>query len=69
MTGDYGISQVMMMVGLIAFVFVAYGAAICWTAFKNRRRTLARIRREWGKLPERSYSADELRGDEPLLPE
>lgn len=60
MTGDYGISQVMMMVGLIAFVFVAYGAAICWTAFKNRRRTLARIRREWGKLPERSYSADEL---------
>lgn len=62
MTGyeNYDIRNIWIGAGMIAGLFVVFAVVTFCQRWKSRRRLMAKIRREWGQEPERSYDPTEF---------
>lgn len=47
-------------IGLLACIFLGVAVYMIWAKRTNRKNQIAKLRRMWGKCPEREYAAEEL---------
>ncbi|MDO4324361.1 MAG: hypothetical protein Q4C61_17785 [Lachnospiraceae bacterium] len=57
---NYGAVQLLTAALLLGAVAAGFAAILLWNRWKNRKRLMARIRREWGQEPERQYDPTEF---------
>ncbi|MDY3249709.1 MAG: DNA mismatch repair protein MutS [Candidatus Choladocola sp.] len=57
---NYDIKYIFMGLGLIAVLFVGFLLIMAYQKWKNRKRIMSKIRREWGKRVEREYDPTEF---------
>ncbi|MCC8045876.1 MAG: hypothetical protein LIP12_10305 [Clostridiales bacterium] len=63
MTGgyqNYSVETVLAALGILLLVVAVFAAFLLWDRRRSRRYLYARIREEWGKLPDREYDAAEF---------
>lgn len=56
----YNVNYVLMGIALIAGAFLVFAGIMYYQRCKNRKRMMAKIRREWGQAPEREYDPTEF---------
>lgn len=57
---NYKMAQLLMMVALIGAVIAVFAAVILYNRYRYRKMLMNKIRREWGREPEREYDPTEF---------